>query len=534
MKRIKTWIVKRRNALMHVLILLVIFSVSISVRYKHFNHSLSRNHEWLTAHSLIIMKIWDKGGISNYHFSPIYTFPGKSNDDDYTICSLHDELGDGYYVSYGPFSSLLPYAIFKTCMIPIGLPAITGFNLLVHFLVSLFLYLLVLRIANKKFGEFSVAALSVFIMYTFSPGTLWYHGNIYFSEILAQLFLSAGMYVFYIVLEQSATKRSALIWYGILCFFGIYNEWLGLFFTFVTGTFFLIKTVKHRQFLKPFLIALCCGIGSIALLVYQYSSIAGFDRLIEVETAKLAERNGGGLVSGYQAAEQFSISSPESYKHIEYFFNTNFLNVINSLAFLIPVFIVLVCYRRTYFFNKKHLLLLALIALTVALHHLVFFNFTASHDFSTLKTGYLLIFLIGLMLIRLEEFSTTKKWLRPLIASLVLVFFTVKSYESFKQYDYANTLNGVYNVYEKAGTDIKNLSHPGNEIVFTNTLVSPDLVVYAECNARFSLNRMDALNMASIKKMTAAYFYVLNERVVSITRYQPNGDSVRTEIQPVK
>ncbi|HLP14321.1 MAG TPA: hypothetical protein VK177_20490 [Flavobacteriales bacterium] len=479
------------------------------------------------------MKIWDKGGITNYHFSPIYTFPGKGNANDYAYCALHDKKGDAYYVSYGPFAALLPYFLFKVFFIPVGLSGLIGFNLIVHFLVSLFLYLLVLRIVNKRIDDFSLPALSVFILYVFSPGTLWFHGNIYFSEILAQLFLAAGIYVFYVMLEQRAQKASTVTWYGVMCFFGIYNEWLGLFFTVVTGGYLLVKSIKDRGFLKPFLVAVLAGVLSLTLLILQYSSIAGFDELLKVETMKLAERNGGALVSGYEASASYSFGSSQSYKLIEGYLNNNFLNVINTLAFLVPAFILLCLYRKKYFFTKKQCIVIGNVVMVVALHHFAFINFTASHDFSVLKTGYFLILLTGIIIHRLELLTENNKNLRLGYVALVLLFFAVKSYESIQHYNHVNNLNNVHEVYKLAGNDIKKLARPDKEIVFTNTVVSPNLIVYAECNARFTLNRQDVRDMARIKQMTASYFFVRNNRVVSITRYAPDGDSVRVEIQPV-
>ncbi|HYG51219.1 MAG TPA: hypothetical protein VD905_09970, partial [Flavobacteriales bacterium] len=465
--QIKKWIVDRRKAVLHMLLLVAVFAVSVGVRYKHFGKPLSRHHEWLTAHSLIIMKIWDKGGIANYHFAPVYSFPGKGNKHDYSICSLHDRQGDAYYVSYGPFSSIFPYFLFKLFMMPVTIGTLIGFNLLVHFLVSLFLYLLVSRLAGKRVSDFSLGALVAFKLYLFSPGTLWFHGNVYFSEILVQLFFAAGMYVFYLLLEQKAQNRKLLIWYGLICFFGIYTEWLGLFFTFVTGVFFLVKTIRERAYLRPFLIAACSGILALSLIIYQYSSIAGWDQFVKVETNKFVERNGG-MVNGYKAEEKFSITNAESFKILEAELNGNFLNVMNTLAFVIPLFVVLVCYRKKYLFNGKQGVILGIMALVVLMHHLVFFNFTAVHDFSMLKTGYVLIFLVAIMISRMEEFSVGRAWLRWTFLLLVMGFMVVKAVGSWKIYDKDRGPKFVYATYKVAGTQIKQHARPDKEIVLTN------------------------------------------------------------------
>lgn len=531
MKRIKTWFVHRRKALLQLFILLAVFGTSVGVRYKHFGLPINRHHEWLTAHSLIIMKIWEKGGAANYHFAPVYTFPGKGNKFDFSICALDDDKGDVYYVSYGPFSTILPYVVFKALGFPVNANSLVGFNLVIHFLTALFLYLLVLRLAGKRFGDFSIAAISVFVFYVFSPGTLWFHANVYFSEVLAQLFLSAGMYVFYLLMEQRAQKTSTVIWYGVICFFGIYNEWLGLFFTFITGLYFLFKVFKDRVFLKPFLVAVSTGILSLGLIVFQYSSIAGFDKLKQVLTHKFVERSGGTLVDGYNAEEKYAFGNEASFKMVEKHLNDNFVNLINTLAFVIPLFVVLVCWRKKYFFSRMQGLLLGLLVLMVVMHHYVFFNFTSIHDFSMLKTGFLLTFLIGIMLVQLERFSTIRMWLRLCFSIAVVAFVTVKAVESYHRYNKTHDPKTIYHVYKIAGEQIRNNAKHGQEVVFTNTFVSPDLVVYAECNVRFSLSPQAAIDMARINKINTAFFRVRGDSVVSLTRYTPQGDSVQVELQ---
>ncbi len=525
----KQWINKNRSRLLIIFVLVSIFAVSIAVRYKHFGHPLNRHHEWLTAHSLIIMDLWEQKGIANCYFSPIYSYPNKGDVNDFALSALHDHKGDSYYVSYGPFAFILPYTLFSISGIPINQHSLIGFNLLVHFLTALFLYLLVLKLSNKKFSEFSVAALVVFMTYVFSAGTLWFHSNVYFSEILAQFFLASGLYVFYLLVQEKASKRKTVIWYGVICFFTVYTDWLGLLFVFFTGIYLFISVFKNKVFLKAFVIGFFTGLAALGLMIFQYSQIAGYEKLKEVSVNKFILRNGGVLTNDIVDVSA-SIKNPETFGLIKDYFDTNFLNVINSFAFVVPAFVLLMCWRRKYFLIKQQLYTILIAALIVLTHNFLFYNFTIVHDFSILKTAYLLILLLGLMVSRIELYSTKNRYAHIGSTALILFFFTVKAYESCIKYDAVNDLSKVVAVYKDLGEAINKFAYD-DEKVYSNVFPGPHVNYYAKRNNSYDMDGSLSRSWAGWNKGRSSFFKIEAGKCVSVTHYVANGDSTLIKLK---
>lgn len=519
--RIKKYFIENRRGWLYLLLLVSVFSFSVVLRFSNLQKPMGRHHEWLTAHSLIIMQAWNQHGIGQSCFAPIYNYKNPGDKNDHTLCALHDKDGNAYYVSYGPFSSLLPYVLFKITGIPINEYSLKTFNLVLHFFTAFFLYLLVLRLSDKGFNDFSLAALVTFTMYVFSAGTLWFHGNVYFSEILAQFFLAAGLYVFYNLYRLPDKKT--LLWYSITGFAFVYTEWLGLLFLFFTGVFFLVKTFRKRVYLKPFLVAAGTGVFALSLLIWQYAQIAGFDRLKEVSVNKFHVRNGGSLVSSMDQND-FTMQGG-GLKKIEAAINGNFLNVINTMAFVLPLFILMVCYRRKYFLTPAQLLLLCLCLCMVLSHHLLFFNFTAMHDFSVLKTGLFMILLVGLFLSRLEMFSLVNREARWVFILAVVVFTGVKSYGAWRWYKVWDNTYPEQKIYMSLGEKVKAENRP-SERVFSNLDISPMANYYAGRNIQYAKNAIYAREWAIVNKEETVFFFVEKNSVLSATHYTIQGDSV--------
>lgn len=530
MSRLKNWIQKKSKHLFFGFLLVAVFSVSIVVRYKHFLQPLSRHHEWLTAHALVTLKVWEQNGASGYFFAPVYNYNNPGDKYENTIASIFDNRGNGYYVSYGPFAFVLPYTIFKIFHIPVSHTSITCFTLCIHFFTALLLYLLLLRLSSKTFAQFSIGAMSVFVMYIFSPGTLWFHGNIYFSEILAQFLLAFGIYVFAHIITSQNTSRTQLIWLGIACFTGVYNEWLGLFFTFFVGMYFLVRTFYDRANLKPFLVSALSGIAALTFITWQYAQIAGFDQLLHVMTTRFAERNGGSLAAVKEVNQEFSIQSGEAFKHIEKYLNDGFVNIFNILAFVVPVFILLSIYRKKIFLTRIQLIVFTLLLLPVLAHHYVFFNFTTVHDFSVLKTGMLLIVLTALLISRIENFAFTfNKYISWGFVGLVSVFLLVKSKHAYEKYDQINNLDTVFAGYQKAGIYIRDHSNV-NEGVFSN-LTCPLTNAYAMRSVRYDYAGGGVYLYVQKYQMPATFYKVENDVCVSLIHYKPDGDSIFVDLR---
>lgn len=522
MNKLVDWIKRKRKALLVLFILVSIFSISVPVRTKYFGKPLSRHHEWLSAHTLITLEIWQKNGISNYHFAPVYSYANAGDKDDYSFCSLIDKKGDAYYVSYGPFALMLPYTVFTMFGIPINQYSLIYFGLLVHFLTALFIYLIILKLGKTSFSSLYAPALAAFILYVFSPGTLWFHSNVYFSEVLMQLMLAIGLYVFLSMNQIPSITRKWLIWYGIISFLCVYTEWMGVFFVFFTSVWFFIRTIKNRVYLKPFLIGSLSGIAAVLLIYLQYSSISGSDALMTTLTEKFKVRSGRNF-EGINEVFCF-ISDPLSWKKIETAFNENFINMVNVLAFVLPLSIIAFVYKKKIFFTPVQLLLVSTALLIVFTHHAVFFEFTCVHDFAFLKTGLFMALLIGVLLSRIEIAVKPYKWMRISFLILLFALVTEKSFVSCKRYHEINHAGKIDPVFKDVGLKVRAHTLP-TEAVFSNIFISPMVNFYAKRNLRHDMNGPGAREYGRIRNMTTVFFKAVDNRCVAAIRYTPNGDS---------
>lgn len=510
-------------------LLILIFTISIFVRSRHFGLPMERHHEWLTAHTLVILDNWEQNGLANYYFSPIYSYNNPGDTDDYSICTLHDKRGNAYYVSYGPLAPLLPYLVFKTLQLPITANSLVGFNLFIHFLTSFFLYLLVIEITKKKFGQFSIAAVATFTFYVFSPGTLWFHGNIYFNEILAQLLVAAGLYLFYRIISREEISKRMMIGYSIICFLCVYNDWFGLLFVFFAGIVLLVKSFYNRKYLKPFFFGSAAGIAALMLIVFQYSQIDGYERLKEVSLNKFTERNGGSLMSTVKEKE-FSVQNSEAFTRIERYINENFINVINSLAFIIALFIFIIYLDRKALRQRNNYLLIFILLLSVFFHHYLFFNFTSLHDFSVLKTGLFLIVLAGVLMAIIETVIERNIHMRQAYMLLLSGLVFVKSFESVKHLHSNNNPGTIDVSYYNMGNSIRKLAKP-DERVFTNIYLCPIINYYAKRNVQYSLNGNEARTFAMMYNLKTIFFKLDKGECSYFTRYFSNGDSIRVNLK---
>ena len=122
------------NTSRSIAILLLLFAFSVFARAPKLNGYLGWHHQWLSAHTLLTLTIWDENGIANHNFNPVYTFGNPRDKHIQSLTSgIPDEKGDYYYVSYPPFSFLLAYFCLSVVQAPISPYSIYALNLLLHF-----------------------------------------------------------------------------------------------------------------------------------------------------------------------------------------------------------------------------------------------------------------------------------------------------------------------------------------------------------------------------------------------------------------
>lgn len=406
--------------------ILGLFIFSLFIRQEKLEAELFPSKEWITSHVLITNHIWEaQGGPAEFGFCPIYTFEGKGNKHSTAMGGIKDKDHNAYYVSYPPFAFIFSYYSLKILG---GEPlySIRALNLLIHFFCAYFVYLIIRKLSSNTEDHFSQAGVFSAFLYLFSSGTLWAHSILYFADMLVQLLVILAIYFCIKLIRKNFTKqRSILIIIGLIFFLAAYTEWLGLFISLFTGLAFLVAYIIKREslYLRAFITIGLASSLALCLTVFQYSSIAGFDALVEVSQKKYDIR------SGYQAQSiseaGFNIHNSYSFDKLRSDFTRNFLMVINLIAVFFIILTPLIIWKKSRLkmieIQLKTLLLLTLL-ISILAHYLLFFNFNAVHDFSNLKTGLLLILTIGIILELIENAIPNKF---KLALAAILLFFGI-------------------------------------------------------------------------------------------------------------
>ncbi|MEZ4699559.1 MAG: hypothetical protein R2834_04450 [Rhodothermales bacterium] len=349
------------------------FLVSILIRLPNLDRPLSNDYEWVTAHTLITLDIWRTDGALRHRLAPIYTYPYAADTHIESLTSgVADAEGRYYYVSYPPLTFIAPHLVFTALRIAPSPLALQGLNLVLHALTAWCLYLLVAGLRRRPLRDgLDLPALAAFLVYTFSAPNLWFHANVYFADVLVQLFFVAAVWA---IARHVLEDRP--IWpVGVALFLMTYTEWLGVFLTATVAGVAAARGFDRRWMRVA---GVCIAGSGLALLVtfLQYASIAGASAFIDASVTRFAVRSG---------QSQGLFGNPEAYLSIGiayargYFPQAVLLVVLGAAAWTTRAA------RPAGEVGWLHW-----IGLTLApalMHHLVFFEFTTIHDFALLKTS---------------------------------------------------------------------------------------------------------------------------------------------------
>ncbi len=369
---------------LRVAVLVAIFLLSVLIRIPNIGRPLGYRHETITANTLTALLVWERQGGARHAFNPVMTFPGDTNLYADYDCGFQGEDGVCRYVSYPPFSYMLPYALSSLFGIRPGVVYLQGFNLALHFVSALFIYLIAARLSEVLFRRRSeFVALSAYALYVFAPLTMWFQSNTYFVETAVQPFLAAGIYFAVRLAAERRPTAFSLAGYGIAVFLMSYTEWIGLIFAAVTGLFFLIGR-RRGGGAAVLILSLVCSSAAVALTLVQYSSVIGAEGLLAYLTAKFGHR--AGLSGAGTAGAIYVMTEPKAWLRVALHYARN----LGPLLLLAAA--VLGCAWRSGTAVTRGLsrgpMLVFLVAAGVPplIHHLALFNYTAVHDYSPLKT----------------------------------------------------------------------------------------------------------------------------------------------------
>lgn len=464
-------------------ILLVIFMLSFTVRAPFFNKPLSPNYEWITAHVLLTMDIWEARGIANCHYASNFTYPNATDKWISDMTGLvPDSEGNYYYVSYSAVTFIVPYYLFKIFGIPIGILSLQLFNIVLH-LISAFGVFWILKLLPQKIPNKSIISMPLigYIAYLFIPATLWFHSSVYFADMLVQpVFIWAVFIVLKLFKSEFRTKSKILaIGLIILVFLMSFTEYIGVFFA-ITTACFLLFTRPRQPILALFL--LLFSASAIFLMVAHYSSFLGFEKYLQAMLHRYAVRSG---FSG--ASENAQFNNSDTYLHLFTYFIKFWLPAVALLGLFITLTIKKYSGKLRKVFSKDEKILTYYALVPCLLHVIVFFNFTAEHSFAFLKFTFPISIILALLFEKNREIFHVKLWLKRIVLALVVLFIISEAGYFWKE-RLADKTNGYKSLSDKI-LETASVDY----VLFTeHYMISPPLVYYTKRNFKLCPNVEEA------------------------------------------
>ncbi|MCB9171117.1 MAG: hypothetical protein H6594_12290 [Flavobacteriales bacterium] len=281
------------------LVLFLAFLLSVAVRLPQLGRPLSKNHEFCTALVLVVHRVWNADGLLDHQGCPAVTFPDPG---DQGVIGLHYDLtqrdGCYYYMSHLPMAYWVPYLAFRLAhVLPDVLP-LEVFNLLLHAAAAFLLFGFV-RVVLHDTGDpraRTVGLLSA-VLYLFMPAPLWYHGNVYMSDMAVQLPWAWALFTFSRLMRDERPVRRRMTHFLVAMAVLAATEWLAVFVMVTFGAVMLQRSrAEHeaawsRSAIAQAMVVVLVMFACLAL----YASVVGAEHLMTYYMHRFNER---GLLAG--------------------------------------------------------------------------------------------------------------------------------------------------------------------------------------------------------------------------------------------
>ena len=450
----------------HSLVLLAVFLLSVLVRTPQLGRPLSKHHEFCTAVALVVMDVWWERGWAECTGCPAVTFSGTCDGEAKDLAPDYMQRnGVRFYISHMPLAYWVPYAAFKSLGVPPAPLPLQLFNLLLHGLTAFFLYrFLATLVAGCSTPGLADAPLFAAVFYLLMPAPLWYHGNVYMSDMAVQLpwawSLAAGAKVF--KRKHVELRRSG--WFLLAIAATALTEWLGLFTALTFGGYALSRGLKHKD-RGSLLLGAVIPFVAIALMgavLALYINIAGAHAAWAYYMNRWAER--GSFVPGEGVpSSSFIIGLP---KH--------FLMAYGPLLLLIAIGVLRSRRGPTTVGMRSAWLWMTLPALV---HIVVFLRYTG-HEFAVLKFGFLLCAWAAFVLARWRERE-------PAMANIAFVStccLGIAMYTVENRPGDGTATGDRYDVAMQRGLFIARNARMDERVFETGAVLEPQLIWYARRN----------------------------------------------------
>lgn len=367
-----------------LLALVAAFAVSVAVRWPLIDRPLSAHHEYCTAFTLIALTNWWEDGFATHQGIPSggfirdgeVLFPAERYDRNARAVAL-------YYFSHPPLAYDLPYAWFVLFNTAPNAAGLQWMNIIFH-LITTVAFFFVLRLVLDERGSLYGA-----VLYLFLPATLWFHGNVYMSDMFVQV-----PWIFHLVFalrlfqDNGHASRRNWIGFALTLFLVVYTSWLGVF---AAAAGLLVAVMRwwreaRSRILSLIMVTALALVAAFGLTAWRFLQVIDADALLDHYAGRFAVRGSVG-VDFWPTVKQVAVN-----------YRIGFLPVIVLLVVL--VLRNTLRKAKTSAFSGNLGLFALLSGLPVLLDHLVLLQY-AEHDFAALKAAPLLCGLAGWQLTQL-------------------------------------------------------------------------------------------------------------------------------------
>jgi len=381
------------------------------------------------------------------------------------------------------------------------------FNLLCHFITTLFIYWII-RLVIKKKPDSSLPAILGCAFYIFLAPDLWYFSNVYSVDIFWHYIWVIG--IFYVMkilidIEEGRVSQNSLYILGCINFFMIYAEFQGLLFA-LSVIIYSLTQLKKSKFYKRIIITLIVSsVLSLFLTLIQYSSVSdGIQKFLNLMLLKGKERSYSGDF------------------HFSWIIKTYFDFYSYAWAALGLIFLALILQKKQRWrdlLTVKELTLLFFAVFPVITHHLLLLQWTAVHEFSTLKSSLFFVFGIAILFNKISRLQQRHKNVQglTLMAMLLCLAGSINTYKT--EIVRSPDPDRFYRLGQKIRENVSD-----NETVFaiSKERIVPQIVYYAKRNIQEVQNIdgvRDWLQWFDNKKI--ALFYIDEElNIIKIDRLE--------------
>ncbi|NNC94843.1 MAG: hypothetical protein HKN92_04725 [Chitinophagales bacterium] len=480
-------------------ILFGVFIVSVILRLPNLDRPLSKHHEFCTAIALRIVQIWDAEGIEKFGRNPVMNYPGAENKyiNNYANTSgdMVDAEGNYYYVSHPPFAYYLPYYVFTVLNINPTVLSLQVLNMLLHFLSGLFIYMTVCLLSKTRVrGQVFAPALVAFLFYIFAPPTMWFQSNVYMADMLVHVIFIIGLYTaLKMIIRERFSTFKYLFAFFLSIFLMVYTSWLGFFFTFALLIYGFVRLQDNTGFFIPIALAMLATSIAIVLIIYQYSSINGFDAYFREAAMRF------GMRSSFSGASSVTGWISEKINQVVLLFFNYAVNY-GHIILLIGVLIFQTFKKKMpkLEFSENGYRFIWLSSLPVILLHLVFLNYSGQ-DFSVLYASAFYAVLMGIMYDKMKAVFAKRSlqmWMAGILVLGVFMYYFVNrpGSESIKGFKYSH--------YREIAREMKSEIEGGEVLFVSGYKPDPQLITEMRRNIKQVKSEEEAIKFLKFRDLS--------------------------------